>query len=59
MHSAGRLCEIASCKRSSQQTVEQTEFIQEVVSPEIFKLNHSVIKKQGDKMGSVILEWTK
>ena len=35
----------------SQQTNEQTKVIQEVVSPEVSMLNHTVInKKQGDQM---------
>ena len=35
----------------SQQTNEQTKVIQEVVSPEVSKLNHAVMnKKQGDQM---------
>ena len=37
----------------SQQTVEQTEVIQEAVSPKVSKLNHSVMKKkQGGQMQS-------
>ena len=35
----------------SQQTNKQTKGIQEVVSPEVSKLNHAVMnKKQGDQM---------
>ena len=35
----------------SQQTIEQTKFIQEVVSPEVSKLNYTVMnKKQGDEV---------
>ena len=35
----------------SQQTNEQTKVIQEVLSPEVSKLNHDVMnKKQGDQM---------
>ena len=35
--------------KQSQQTNEQTKIIQEVVSPEVSKLNHAVMnKKQGD-----------
>ena len=35
----------------SQQTNEQIKFIQEVVSPEVSKMNHTVInKKQGHQM---------
>ena len=36
---------------SSQQNVKQTEVIQEIVSPELCKLNDSVMsKKQGDQI---------
>ena len=35
----------------SQQTNEQTKFIQEVAPPEVSELNHAVMnKKQGDQM---------
>ena len=35
----------------SQQIIEQTKVILEVVSPEVSKLNHAVLnKKQGDQM---------
>ena len=37
----------------SQQTIEQTKIIQEVVSPEVYKLNHAVMtRKQGGQMQS-------
>ena len=35
----------------SQETNEQTKVVQEVVSPEVSKLNHALVnKKQGDQM---------
>ena len=35
----------------SQQTIEQTKVFQEVVLPEVSKLNHAIMnKKQGDQM---------
>ena len=54
IHSTCRWYEVASYRppTSSQQTVEPIEGIQEVVSPEIFKLNHSVMKKARRLNGS-------
>ena len=37
-------------KQTSQQTNEQTKVIQEVVSPEVPKLNHAVMNKKRDQM---------
>ena len=37
--------------KQSQQNIEQTKVIEKVVSPEISKLSHAVMKKkQGDQM---------
>ena len=51
LHFAGGWCEVATfTSTTSQQIVDQTEVFQELVSPEVCKLIHSVInKKKGVK----------
>ena len=41
-------------KQTSQQTNEQTKVIQEVVSPELPRLNHAVMNKKRDQKCSFL-----